>query len=136
MSLEHLTASEAREELKAIHGRAHGRGKGRRNKFNAVRTVVGDLKFDSKREAAAWLDLKKRERAGEISDLRRQVRFELLAYCSTGPVKACAYVADFQYLDNATNKIVVADAKGVVTQLFKLKAKMLKANYGIEVELV
>lgn len=110
--------------------------KRRRNKYNAIRTIVGEHVFDSKREADAWIYLKHRENAGEIKDLKRQVSFGLHAHSESGPVKACRYIADFQYWDVAKQQMIVADAKGVKTALFKLKAKLLKANYGIEVELM
>lgn len=137
-SLERITAHEAKEEISKINGRGKW---SRRNKFNAVRTILDGVKFDSKKEAQCWQFLKARERAGEIKDLRRQVKFELHAYSQSGafepkPVKICTYIADFQYLDVALNKIVVADAKGVKTALFNLKKKLMKANHNIDVELM
>ena len=121
--------------MNAISRRSIGM-KARRNKFNACRTLVGDLVFHSKREAADWQYLKIRERAGEISDLRRQVKFELSAHSPNGPVKLCTYIADFVFFDHAKNREVVADSKGCITALFKLKAKLMLANHGIAVELL
>ena len=34
--------------------------KARRNKFNAIKTMIGELKFDSKKEAQCWTYLKSR----------------------------------------------------------------------------
>ena len=39
-----------------------------RNKYGAKKTIVGDVKFDSKKEAQRWMELQLLERAGEISD--------------------------------------------------------------------
>lgn len=111
--------------------------KRRRSKFNAQRTIVDGVSFHSKRESEAWLYLKIRERAGEIRDLKRQVPFKLAAFSKTGaPEYVTTYIADFQYFDVRQNRVVVSDAKGCVTAMFRLKAKMLKACHGIEVEIV
>jgi hypothetical protein len=134
-SLECLTASEAREEVAKINGR----GKySRRNKFNAVRTIIGDIAFASKKEAQCWQFLKARERAGEIEKLERQVKYELFGACPGGNAvkKICTYIADFRYFDRQRKQTIVADAKGVKTALFNLKAKLMKVCHGIEVELM
>jgi hypothetical protein len=137
-SLERLTAAEAGEELSKISGK--GKWK-RRNKFNAIKTVLDGFRFDSKKEAECWSYLKKRERAGEIECLERQVKYELAAFAQTPdgvsyPAKVCVYKADFRYFDKARKEWVVADAKGVKTALFNLKMKLMRANHGIEVELM
>lgn len=110
--------------------------KGRKNKYNAIRTIVDGVKFDSKKEAECWQFLKARLRAGEIQNLERQVKYALFAHSDRGPVQLCTYVADFRYYDKAKCRTVIADAKGVKTATFRLKAKLMKANYGIEVELM
>ncbi len=122
-----MTAAEYRKT------RREGAGK---SKFNAMRTIVDGVKFASKREAEDWCDLKQRERAGEISNLQRQVSYELFAYSQGAPVKVCTYIADFVFFDREKNSEVVADSKGISTAEFKLKAKLFKANYGKEIELL
>ena len=110
--------------------------KTRKSKYRAMRTIVGDLKFDSKKEAECWLHLKARERAGEIHSLTRQVRYALYAASENEfeGVKVCTYVADFRNFDNVKREWIVADAKGFVTAMYKLKEKMMLANYGIKIE--
>lgn len=110
--------------------------KARKSKYRAMRTIVGDLKFDSKKEAECWLHLKARERAGEIHSLIHQVRYKLYAASDGEPmgVHVCTYVADFRYFDNVKQEWIVADAKGFVTAMYKLKEKMMLANYGIKIE--
>ena len=49
-----------------------------RNKFNAIKTTIEGITFDSKREARRWQELKLLERAGEIERLERQVPFSLV----------------------------------------------------------
>lgn len=104
------------------------------NKYRAVKTKIGDVMFHSKREAEAWVYLKHREKAGEITDLRRQVKFELKADSPNGPVRVCNLIVDFVYVENGEE--IIADAKGVRTPVFNLKAKMFKANYGREIQLI
>lgn len=47
-------------------------------KFNNKKMSTPDGEFDSKGEWERWLFLKDAERKGQISDLRRQVRFTLI----------------------------------------------------------
>lgn len=84
--------------------------------------------FDSTREFDRWGELQLLERAGRISDLSRQDRYPL-----HGPngVKLADYVADFTYQEDG--QIVIEDAKGVRTPMYRLKRKWVKAEYGIDI---
>ena len=78
--------------------------------------------------------LKAMERAGVVTQLERQVKYEL----TINDVKICDYIADFRYLleeENGLSKLVVEDAKGILTPEFKLKKKMMKAIHGIDIHL-
>lgn len=133
-TLEAIPAQDAQEVVAKINGR--GRCP-RKNKFNAIKTIIGEHRFDSKKEAQCWQFLKARERAGEIEKLERQVKYELFAFMPDGAgKKICTYIADFRYFDNKLGRQIVADAKGVRTALFKLKAKLMLANHGIDIELM
>lgn len=106
----------------------------RPNKYFAKKTVAMGLKFDSRWEAERWGQLKAMERAGVVSQLERQIKYEL----SINDVKICDYIADFRYLleeENGLSKLVVEDAKGILTPEFKLKKKMMKAIHGIDIHL-
>ena len=106
----------------------------RPNKYFAKKTVAMGLKFDSRWEAERWGQLKAMERAGVVTQLERQVKYEL----SINDVKICDYIADFRYLleeENGLSKLVVEDAKGILTAEFKLKKKMMKAIHGIDIHL-
>lgn len=98
-------------------------------KYRNSPCVVGGIRFDSKKEASRYQDLLLLEQAGEIADLRRQVRYTF----EHGGVKIASYTADFVYLDTRAQTTVVEDCKGFRTQVYKLKKKLLKAFYGIEV---
>lgn len=110
-------------------------------KYRNVKCVADGQTFDSRREADYWLLLKAREQLGEITGLRRQVRFPL---CCPDPLKPAMtfvvsyYVSDFVYETyNAVqdrNIMHVIDAKGVRTQLYRLKRKWLELQTGIVVQ--
>lgn len=100
------------------------------------RRKYGNVKrdgFDSIREAERYQELTWIERSGEISNLRRQVRFELIPSQrdpSTGKaIRACEYIADFVYDSNGVQ--VVEDAKGFRTEVYKIKRKLMLQVYGI-----
>ena len=47
-------------------------------KYHAEKCAIGEMKFDSKKEARRWAELYAMEQRGEISDLRTQVKFVLV----------------------------------------------------------
>ena len=103
-------------------------------KYGARKTTFMGIKFDSMWEAERWGELTAMEKAGYITDLQRQISYEIVV----NDQKICKYVADFQYnkVDEYGNlEEVVEDAKGVETAEFKLKKKLMKAVYGIEIYL-
>ena len=105
-------------------------------KYKAVKTEVDGIKFDSKKEAKRYLVLKEMEKNGEISDLKRQVPYELIPKQKTHEgkaVRSCEYKADFVYL-NKEGRTVVEDVKGFKTPDYKIKWKLMLHRYGIEVK--
>lgn len=104
-----------------------------------VRTSDGII-HDSQREATRWIELKLLERAGQIKNLQRQVKFVLIPkqveYVGK-KVKVvereCSYVADFVYIDTRTEKTVVEDTKGVRTKDYIIKRKLLLWVHGIRI---
>lgn len=95
----------------------------KRPKLGNRRVTVDGETFDSKLEAGRWQVLRLMERAGEISDLRRQVRFPLLVQ----GIEIGHYTADFVYSDQ-TGKRVIEDAKGFQTREFRRTAKHMAAQ--------
>lgn len=98
------------------------------SKYGNKRTEVNGMTFASKREARRYQDLLLLERAGEISDLRTQVRLPVVV----NGMQVCVFVADFVYLER-DGKQVVEDSKGFRTQLYRLKKKLVKAALGIDI---
>ena len=99
------------------------------NKYHNKKTVVDNIKFDSKLEANRYSELKLLERAGEIFDLKLQPRFLLQPnFKYKGKThRKIEYVADFEYICNG--QVIVEDVKGVKTEVFKLKEKLLLYKY-------
>lgn len=90
------------------------------------------MTFDSKREAERYLLLRDFERMGKITDLRLQVPYELIPPQRVGKqvIRGVRYIADFVYRDADGNE-VVEDAKGMKTDVYVLKKKLMLYRYGI-----
>lgn len=91
------------------------------SKYNNKKTIVDNIKFDSKVEANRYIELKMLEKARKISDLELQPKFILQEQYINNKgekIRAITYKADFCYLEG--NKIVVEDVKGVETKEFKI----------------
>jgi|SRR5476651_541189 hypothetical protein len=107
-----------------------------RSKYGAVPTVVDNVRFASQKEARRYSELKLLQKIGEISALDLQPRYELKVhspYDMSGPFKICTYVGDFAYIEKG-GKQVVEDVKGVKTPVYRLKKRLMKAVFGIEVK--
>lgn len=130
------------EELKATHAKnlAAGRPAARRGshqKYSNQRVTDAEgQKFDSKAEHRHWLHLQELAKSGQITQLRRQVVFELApAVRLKGRKKpALRYVADFVWVDAATGEQVVEDVKGAVTDVWRIKQHLMLSVHGIEVK--
>lgn len=104
------------------------------SKYRSRKVVVDGITFDSKKEAKRFCELSLLERAGKITDLRRQVRFELIpSQRINGKVveRAVHYVADFAYRENGLT--VVEDTKGFKTKDYIIKRKLMLHFFGIRI---
>ena len=104
-------------------------GTGFRNKYGNQKVVIGNQIFDSGREYKRWCELNLLQKAGEISDLRRQVKYELIP--PQDGERACNYIADFVYNENG--KTVVEDAKGCRTKEYIIKRKLMLYKYAVRI---
>lgn len=85
------------------------------------------IRFDSSGEATKWVLLKGFQKLGLISDLQRQIKFELNAYNGCESIHVCDYVSDFTYWDDG--KFIVADYKGeTCTDIAAMKHKWMAAQ--------
>ena len=115
--------------------------------------VIGGVTYASMHEYQRGYELKLMERAGAISDLKRQVPYELIPAqrepstrtYTKGKKKGqpvpgklieqdVKYVADYVYTDNRTGKTVVEDTKGVRTKDYIIKRKLMLYVHGIKVQ--
>lgn len=99
-----------------------------RSKYRAVRTTIDGITFASRAEARRYQELRLLEKAGTITDLELQPKFDLVV----GGVKVCRYVGDFAYTAR-DGRPVLEDVKGVKTAVYRLKAKLLWALHGIRI---
>lgn len=105
--------------------------KPKKSKYGAVKTEVDGIKFDSKHEAKRYQELRLLEQAGEITNLCLQVPFELIPKSKYGmPIR---YIADFTYND-LNGQLIVEDAKGVKTPVYRLKRRLMAELNGIEIK--
>ena len=117
------------------------------SKYGAKKVTIDGQTFDSKKEGRRFQELLMLEKAGEISELRTQVKFVLIpaqrepdiigARGGRKPGKLlereCAYKADFVYKDNQGNT-VVEDTKGMRTEAYIIKRKLMLARFGIRIK--
>jgi len=100
------------------------------NKHGNKRTTINGIKFMSKMEAAHYVTLLDRQAAGEISNLQLQVRYKFAS--------GIAYVDDFEFdekLETLAEDVYsyvhrVVDVKGQKTDVYKLKMRLMKHEYG------
>lgn len=126
----------------------------RMNKYQAIKTCVNGIEFDSRKEARRYQELLLLQRAGVILNLRMQEKFLLIPsqfetvetgeYYQTGARKGTpktkevcvekpvVYVADFVYEQDG--KTVVEDTKGFKTKDYIIKRKLLLWTHGIKIK--
>lgn len=109
----------------------------KRAKYGNEKITINGATFDSRAEYQRYRDLCLLAQAGAISDLQRQVRYELIPVQrdEDGNVleRACYYVADFVYT-GADGYTVVEDVKGIRTKAYLMKRKLMLYRYGIRIQ--
>ena len=91
--------------------------------------------FDSRFEAARFQELAFLEKSGVITNLRCQVKYELIPSQKKpdgSTERAVNYIADFVYSDG--KNVIVEDVKGVKTPEYVIKRKLMLQKYGIAVK--
>lgn len=102
--------------------------------LNVKTTDLQGVVHDSKGEHTRWQELQLRERAGEITELRRQVKLELIpAQRIDGEIveRAVYWKADFFYKERGEE--VWEDKKGFRTAAYILKRKMALYLRGVRI---
>lgn len=115
-------------------------------KYRNKKIEADGMVFDSKKEYKRWCELNLLLKAGEITELERQVKIPLIPtqrepdiIGKRGGLKKgkvieheISYIADFVYKDK-DGKLVVEDTKGFRTKEYVLKRKMLLFLWGIRI---
>lgn len=117
-----------REYIAKHHGGA------KKAKYGNTKTVAEGHTFDSKVEAERYLHLRDWEKRGIISDLRCQVKFELIPSQIKSDGKrerSCVYIADFTFIKNGV--LFVEDKKGFRTKDYIIKRKLMLFIHNISV---
>jgi hypothetical protein len=92
------------------------------------------VKFDSKKEYARFRELRLLEAFGDIKNLERQVKYPVVAKDWQGKdYVITTYIADFRYTEKNGN-VVVEDAKGFITPMYRFKKRLLKNLLNIEIK--
>lgn len=117
------------------------------SKYGNQKITIDNITFDSTGEGLRYKELKRLEKTGQITDLQLQKKFiivpEIREPDTVGPrggVKkgeliqsAAYYIADFVYYDK-NGELIVEDFKGFKTDLYKLKKKLMKYIYDIDIK--
>lgn len=120
-----MTAEEFREYLKKKEA-------GRTSKYKSIPTQTADgQKFKSALEADYYNRCWVLQRSGEVTQIEREVRFEL----NVNGVFVAAYMLDFR-ITYADGRVEHVDCKSepTVTALYKIKRALMLAIYGIELK--
>ena len=100
------------------------------NKYHAKKTWMKGRVYDSKKEANRAFELEMLAKYGKIQNLQKQVPFVLQeGYVNKHgkKIRPITYIADFTYVEDGI--LVVEDTKGMETDVFKIKRKMLEYKY-------
>lgn len=121
-----------------------------KSKYHNEPVIIDGIRYDSKNEALRHNFLKLMEQAGEISNLRYHVNYELIPAIKEEVIEhlktkdkvvtktvqsARYYEADFVYI-NKNGEEVVEDFKGQETDLFIFKAALFRYKYGKPIKIV
>jgi len=99
------------------------------HKYGARPCVVDGIKFQSRKEADRYAELKLLERADKVRDVRCQVRMPIEVNC----IHIADYICDFVYWDMDKRCRVWEDVKGFRTDVYRLKKKLVEALFGISI---
>lgn len=99
----------------------------RKNKYGAVKTVCDGITFASSAEAKRYGELRLLEKRGFIRNLAVQPEFPF----EIDGKRIFVYRADFIYFEGDGR--VVEETKGFQTPVWRLKQKLIEAQYGFKI---
>lgn len=114
----------------------------KKNKYNAIKTIVDGITFDSIGESRRYMFLKNSEKLGFIKNLELQPKYVFVINYKPILIKSerypkgrrCSYTADFRYTENGN--VIVEDFKGKYLPISKIKIALMDAIFGIKVKII
>jgi len=109
-----------------------------RSKYGAKKTIVDGIKFDSRKEAHRYCELKILKELGEINSFLLQPSYVLQNKYRRKDgklIREIQYRADFAVL-YPDGHVEIEDVKGMETAVFKIKRKLLEAKYDLILKIV
>ena len=92
-----------------------------KHKFNAKPQTIDNQRFASKKEAKRYLELKELKRTGEVLFFFTQARLPIV---KTNAKYVCDFVVFWK-----DQTITIEDVKGIKTEVYKLKKKLIESEY-------
>ncbi len=104
------------------------------NKYSNKKIEIDGHKFDSKKEARRYVDLKLLLRAKQIANLELQPTFVLQDSFKHNDkqIRQITYIADFMYQKDC--QCIVEDVKGFKTDVYNLKKKLFLNKFGKHID--
>lgn len=99
------------------------------HKYGAKQVTVDGHTFPSLWEAQCYTAARWRYLGGQITEPLLQVRFSLGEHYG----KERTYVADFVWIELRSGCLVVAEAKGVETEVYKQKRAVFEKLYAVRI---
>lgn len=128
----------------------------KRRKYGNKKITRDGITYDSMKEYRRSRELSLLEKAGSITDLKRQVEFELIPAqfeeIPTGEIykrgekkgqpkmkRVCVeqsvkYLADFSYIKNGQKVVEDVKSKATKTEAYVIKRKLMLYKYGIKIQ--
>lgn len=94
--------------------------------------AITGRRYDSIAEARRYLELVALQKAGVIRDIKTQPAFAIHA-ADAARTTCAVYRADFDYIECTTGERVIEDVKGCATAAYRLKKKLVEAEYGLRI---
>ena len=123
---------EPMEKLTPGEAMVHFGGGFSASKYKNRKTEYAGRTFDSRLEARYAQTLESLRAAKDPEERVENVEYQVRYPMVYNSIKICDYVCDFR-VTYADGRVEVIDAKGVLTDVYKLKRKMMRAFHGIEI---
>lgn len=120
MAQERMTVAEARKRGLLNSNKS--------SKYSSKRTFYNGVWYASKKESKRAYELDMLLKAGEVKKWTPQVKYEFVL----NGKKICSYFLDF-LVEYSNGEIRYEDVKGMQTPVYKIKKKMMKAFYDIDI---